>query len=122
MRPVGPNKGVYGISVAAELVGMGPQRLRWYESHGLLEPDRTSGGTRRYSAADLDRLHRIDALLEAGLNLAGIAMVLDLQDANHRLHQQLGRRPDRRHPEDQQEGNQQQDDQHQDRQRRRQQQ
>ncbi len=78
-------RGVYGISVAAELVGTGVQNLRAYEAHGLLEPDRTEGGTRRYSANDLERLHRIGDLLEAGLNLAGIAMVMDLQDENSQL-------------------------------------
>jgi MerR family transcriptional regulator/heat shock protein HspR len=72
-------RGVYGISVAAELVGMGVQNLRLYEARGLLEPERTEGGTRRYSADDLDRLRRIGELLEAGLNLAGIGMVLDLE-------------------------------------------
>ena len=77
--------GVYGISVAAELVGMGLQNLRMYEARGLLEPERTEGGTRRYSANDLDRLRRIGDLLEAGLNLAGIAMVIDLQDENSQL-------------------------------------
>jgi len=90
-RPPGRQQAVYGISVAAELVGMGVQRLRLYESRGLLEPDRTAGGTRRYSQDDLDRLRRIDALLEMGLNLAGIAMVLDLQDENDHLHHRLGR-------------------------------
>jgi MerR family transcriptional regulator/heat shock protein HspR len=83
----GPDReqGVYGISVAAELVGMGVQNLRAYEARGLLEPDRTEGGTRRYSADDLDRLRRIGDLLDAGLNLAGIGMVLDLQDQNSAL-------------------------------------
>jgi DNA-binding transcriptional MerR regulator len=76
---------VYGISVAAELVGTGVQNLRAYEARGLLEPSRTDGGTRRYSANDLDRLRRIGDLLGAGLNLAGIAMVLDLQDENSQL-------------------------------------
>jgi DNA-binding transcriptional MerR regulator len=76
---------VYGISVAAELVGTGVQNLRAYEARGLLEPERTEGGTRRYSANDLDRLRRIGDLLEAGLNLAGIAMVMDLQDENTEL-------------------------------------
>jgi MerR family transcriptional regulator/heat shock protein HspR len=71
-------RGVYGISVAAELVGTGAQNLRLYEARGLLEPERTGGGTRRYSAQDLDRLRRIGDLLEAGLNLAGIGLVLDL--------------------------------------------
>jgi MerR family transcriptional regulator/heat shock protein HspR len=75
-------RGVYGITTAAELVGMGVQNLRLYEARGLLEPDRTDGGTRRYSANDLDRLRRIGELLEAGLNLAGIAMVLELEAQN----------------------------------------
>jgi MerR family transcriptional regulator, heat shock protein HspR len=78
-------RGVYGISVAAELTGTGVQNLRAYEARGLLEPERTEGGTRRYSANDLDRLRRIGDLLEAGLNLAGIAMVMDLQDENSEL-------------------------------------
>src|SRR3954447_11838531 len=78
-------RGVYGISVAAELVGMGVQTLRLYESRGLLEPDRTEGGTRRYSANDLDRVRRIAELLDAGLNLAGIGMVLDLEAENQQL-------------------------------------
>jgi len=79
------DRGVYGISTAAELVGMGVQNLRLYEARGLLEPDRTEGGTRRYSADDLDRLRRISVLLGAGLNLAGIAMVLDLEAENTAL-------------------------------------
>jgi MerR family transcriptional regulator, heat shock protein HspR len=79
------DRGVYGISVAAELVGMGVQNLRLYETRGLLEPTRTDGGTRRYSADDLDRLRHIGSLLEAGLNLAGIAMVLDLEAKNTKL-------------------------------------
>jgi len=76
---------VYGISVAAELVGMGVQNLRLYEARGLLEPARTDGGTRRYSRDDLDQLRRIGDLLEAGLNLAGIGMVLDLEAQNTQL-------------------------------------
>lgn len=75
-------RGVYGISVAAELVGMGVQTLRLYEARGLLEPERTEGGTRRYSADDLDRIRHIGDLLDAGLNLAGISMVLDLEAQN----------------------------------------
>lgn len=78
-------RGVYAISVAAELVGMGVQTLRLYEARGLLEPERTEGGTRRYSADDLDRLRRIADLLDAGLNLAGIGMVLDLEAENTQL-------------------------------------
>jgi MerR family transcriptional regulator/heat shock protein HspR len=80
-----PHHAVYGISVAAELVGMGVQKLRLYEARGLLEPHRTEGGTRRYSADDLERLRRIGDLLEAGLNLAGVGMVLDLEAQNRRL-------------------------------------
>jgi MerR family transcriptional regulator/heat shock protein HspR len=82
------DRGVYGISVAAELVGMGVQKLRLYEARGLLEPGRTDGGTRRYSANDLDRLRRIGDLLDAGLNLAGIGMVLDLEAENARLREE----------------------------------
>jgi MerR family transcriptional regulator/heat shock protein HspR len=78
-------RGVYGITTAAELVGMGVQNLRAYEARGLLEPDRTPGGTRRYSVDDLERLRRIGDLLVAGLNLAGIAMVLDLETQNSQL-------------------------------------
>ena len=64
---------------------MGVQNLRSYEAHGLLEPERTEGGTRRYSADDLDRLRRIGDLLDAGLNLVGIGMVLDLEAENSQL-------------------------------------
>ncbi len=84
------SRGVYGISVAAELTGIGAQTLRQYESRGLVEPDRTAGGTRRYSADDLDRLRRISELIDAGLNLAGVRMVLDLQDDNARLRRDGG--------------------------------
>jgi MerR family transcriptional regulator, heat shock protein HspR len=83
-----PDRGVYGISVAAELVGMGVQNLRLYEARGLLEPARTDGGTRRYSADDLDRLNRIRDLLDSGLNLAGIAMVVQLETENADLRTQ----------------------------------
>src|SRR3954452_9591582 len=74
MAGIDPNRGVYGISVAADLVGMDPQSLRLYERRGLLEPARTEGGTRRYSAEGLRRLERIGQLLGDGLNLAGIAL------------------------------------------------
>ena len=85
MTGPGGDRGVYGISVAAELVGMGVQNLRPYEARGLLQPERTEGGTRRYSANDLDRLRRIAQLLDAGINLAGIGMVLDLEARNTQL-------------------------------------
>ena len=87
-----PGRGVYAISVAAELVGMGSQTLRLYERRGLLEPARSGGGTRRYSSQDLERLRRIAALVATGLNLAGVAMVLDLQDTNARLQAGLDER------------------------------
>jgi MerR family transcriptional regulator/heat shock protein HspR len=80
-----PTKGLYGISVAADLVGMGVQNLRLYERRGLIDPDRTEGGTRRYSEDDLARLLRIGELLAGGLNLAGISMVLQLESDNARL-------------------------------------
>jgi MerR family transcriptional regulator, heat shock protein HspR len=87
MASPGPDhhRGVYGISVAAELVGTGVQTLRLYEARGLLEPSRTEGGTRLYSASDLDRVRRIGELLAAGLNLAGVAMVLELETENAQL-------------------------------------
>ncbi|HXO83198.1 MAG TPA: helix-turn-helix transcriptional regulator [Mycobacterium sp.] len=77
--------GVYGISVAAELSGVPVQSLRLYESHGLLTPIRSDGGTRRYSADDLARLRRISHLVAAGVNLAGIGRILDLEDDNAAL-------------------------------------
>ncbi len=78
-------RGLYGISVAAELSGVGEQSLRLYEQRGLLTPARTTGGTRRYSDDDLSRLRRITDLLAAGVNVAGIGQILDLQDRNIRL-------------------------------------
>lgn len=82
------DRGVYGISVAADLAGTGIQNLRLYERRGLLRPTRSAGGTRLYSANDILRLQRITDLLAAGLNLAGIVMVLDLQDDNTRMRAQ----------------------------------
>lgn len=85
-------RGVYAISVAAELVGMGQQNLRLYESRGLLEPQRTKGGTRRYSEADLSTLRRISELLGLGLNLSGIRLVLSLEADNKALRQEVSLR------------------------------
>jgi MerR family transcriptional regulator, heat shock protein HspR len=87
------DRGVYGISTAAELVGMGVQTLRLYESRGLLEPARTAGGTRRYSERDLDRLRRIGELVDDGLNIAGIALVLELEAENTRLRDERDAQP-----------------------------
>jgi len=89
------SRGVYAISVAAELTGAGVQNLRVYERHGLVEPDRTDGGTRRYSEDDLARITRVLSLLEKGLNLAGIALVLRLEDDNTRLRELAGEKADR---------------------------
>jgi DNA-binding transcriptional MerR regulator len=86
------SRGVYGISVAASLVGNAPQNLRLYEARGLIAPARSEGGTRLYSENDLERLRVISALLDNGLNLAGIHMVLGLQEANERLQKELDRR------------------------------
>ncbi|GAB2691346.1 MerR family transcriptional regulator [Thalassiella azotivora] len=86
-RPSGrdDDAAVYGIGVAAELAGTGVQNLRAYERRGLLDPQRTAGGTRRYSENDVVRVRRITVLLAEGLNLAGVAMVLDLEEENRRL-------------------------------------
>ncbi|HET9423709.1 MAG TPA: MerR family transcriptional regulator [Nocardioides sp.] len=84
-------RGVFAISVAAEMVSMQIQNLRVYERRGLVEPDRTPGGSRLYSPDDIDRLHRIRALLEEGLNLAGIFRVLELEETNSQLHAELER-------------------------------
>ena len=75
----------------AQLVGTGQQNIRLYERKGLLTPDRTAGGTRQYSDADLAVLRRISELLEEGLNLAGVAKVLELEAANARLQAELNR-------------------------------
>ena len=80
-----PDHAVYAISVAAELSGVGIQSLRLYESYGLITPQRTAGGTRRYSASDMERVDRISELLGRGLNLAGVAMVLALESENGEL-------------------------------------
>jgi DNA-binding transcriptional MerR regulator len=77
-------RGVYGISVTSELSGLDPQSLRLYERRGLLTPTRTDGGTRRYSEDDLTRLARITDLIAQGVNLAGIAHILELE---HRITQ-----------------------------------
>jgi len=74
------------------MVSMGIQNLRVYERHGLVEPGRTSGGSRLYSSDDIHRLHRIRDLLADGLNLAGIAQVLALEDRIAVLERQLSRR------------------------------
>jgi len=83
---------LYMISVAADLVGMHPQTLRIYENKGLVRPKRTPGGTRLYSESDLDRLRIIQRLTtEVGLNLAGVELVLRLEDELRKAHVQIER-------------------------------
>jgi MerR family transcriptional regulator/heat shock protein HspR len=74
------DRGVFMISVAAELAEMHPQTLRMYEARGLIEPKRSPKGTRLYSQADVERLRRIQEMTaELGLNLAGVERVLELE-------------------------------------------
>jgi MerR family transcriptional regulator/heat shock protein HspR len=83
---------IYMISVAAELVGMHPQTLRMYEQKGLIRPKRTPGGTRLYSEADIERLRIVQQLTgELGLNLAGVELVLRLEDELRKAHAQVAR-------------------------------
>jgi MerR family transcriptional regulator/heat shock protein HspR len=83
---------IYMISVAAELVGVHPQTLRQYEDKGLVRPKRTPGGTRLYSEADVERLRIIQRLTtEVGLNLAGVEIVLRLEDELRKAHVQIER-------------------------------
>jgi MerR family transcriptional regulator, heat shock protein HspR len=83
---------MYMISVAADLVGMHPQTLRMYETKGLVRPTRTPGGTRLYSEADVERLRIIQRLTtELGLNLAGVELVLRLEDELRKAQAQIDR-------------------------------
>jgi MerR family transcriptional regulator/heat shock protein HspR len=82
----------YMISVAAEIVGMHPQTLRIYEAKGLVNPQRTAGNTRLYSEADLERLRVINRLTtELGLNLAGVAHVIRLEEQMRRMQRTMER-------------------------------
>ncbi|MET0725133.1 MAG: MerR family transcriptional regulator [Leifsonia sp.] len=83
--PASSARGVYGITVAAELAGLGEQTLRLYERKGLLTPDRTAGGTRRYSDDDIAVLLRVAELVEQGLNLIGARRVIELEAINSEL-------------------------------------
>ena len=82
-------RAVYVISVAAELTGVHPQTLRVYERRGLLDPNRTEGGSRRFSEHDLDRLRHIQDLTAAGLNLEGVRRVMELESEITRLRHEL---------------------------------
>jgi MerR family transcriptional regulator, heat shock protein HspR len=83
------NRAVYVISVAAELTGVHPQTLRIYERKGLLDPSRTSGGSRRFSDADLSRLRHIQQLTATGLNLEGVRRVIELEQELEQLRAEL---------------------------------
>jgi MerR family transcriptional regulator/heat shock protein HspR len=84
------DRGVYMISVAAQLAEMHPQTLRMYEARGLIEPGRSPKGTRLYSQDDVERLRRIQGMTaELGLNLAGVERVLDLEAEIEGMHQRI---------------------------------
>jgi len=84
------DRGVFMISVAAELAQMHPQTLRMYEARGLVEPKRSPKGTRLYSQADVEKLRRIQAMTgELGLNLAGVQRVLDLESEVQSMHERI---------------------------------
>src|SRR5271155_3421112 len=81
------DRGVFMISVAAELANMHPQTLRMYEARGLIEPRRSPKGTRLYSQEDVERLRRIQEMTaDLGLNLAGVERVLDLEQEIESMH------------------------------------
>lgn len=83
-------RGVFVISVAAELAGVHPQTLRAYEQKKLIQPERTSGNSRRYSEADVERLRRIQTLTqEEGVNLAGVRMIMELESMLEELTDEL---------------------------------
>lgn len=82
-------RAVYIISVAAELTGVHPQTFRVYERKGLLAPARTGGMSRRYSEMDLEQIRRVQELTNEGLNLVGVARVLELEEQVERLRGRL---------------------------------
>jgi MerR family transcriptional regulator, heat shock protein HspR len=89
-REVERDRGVYMISVAAELAGMHPQTLRIYESRGLIQPQRSPKNTRLYSQEDVDRLRRIQELTtELGMNLAGVEKVFELEQEIERMRRRM---------------------------------
>jgi MerR family transcriptional regulator/heat shock protein HspR len=87
---VSSDRGVFMISVAAQLAEMHPQTLRTYEARGLIEPTRSAKGTRLYSQEDVERLRRIQEMTaELGLNLAGVERVLDLETEIEQMHARI---------------------------------
>ncbi len=92
MTPGGddPTRGVYMISVAADLAGMHPQTLRIYETRGLITPQRSAKNTRLYSREDVERLRRIQELTgELGMNLAGVQRVFELEQEMGRMRRRM---------------------------------
>ena len=88
---VSADRGVFMISVAAELAEMHPQTLRMYEARGLIEPKRSPKGTRLYSQADVERLRRIQEMTtEWGMNLAGVERVFALEEQLERMQRKVG--------------------------------
>jgi MerR family transcriptional regulator/heat shock protein HspR len=91
-RQIDEDRGVFMISVAAELAEMHPQTLRMYEARGLITPKRSPRNTRLYSQADVERLRRIQQMTtEEGLNLAGVETVLDLERRLERMRGEMAR-------------------------------
>src|SRR5436853_5836712 len=89
-KEIDRDRGVYMISVAAELAGMHPQTLRIYESRGLIQPKRSPKNTRLYSQEDVDRLRRIQELTtELGMNLAGVEKVFELEQEFERMRRRM---------------------------------
>jgi len=88
---VSDEQGVFMISVAAELAEMHPQTLRMYEARGLIEPKRSAKNTRLYSQRDVERLRHIQRLTAAGLNLAGVEIVLEMEAEVERMKAKLER-------------------------------
>src|SRR5579864_7351849 len=84
-----PSRGVFAISVAAELTELQPQTLRIYEREGLVTPARSDGGTRLYSRDDIERLNVIAAMMADGMNIVGVRRVLELQQQNADLQAQV---------------------------------
>ena len=87
---VAHDRGVFMISVAAELADMHPQTLRMYEARGLIEPKRSPKGTRLYSQDDVERLRRIQVMTtELGMNLAGVERIFEMEDKMERLQRKV---------------------------------
>jgi MerR family transcriptional regulator/heat shock protein HspR len=91
-EPIAQTRGVFMISVAADLAAMHPQTLRMYEARGLIEPQRSPKNTRLYSQADVERLRRIQRLTtEEGLNLAGVEAVLRMEETVEGMRAEMDR-------------------------------